>query len=105
MKSLPNPEGQTGIRVTASFMPLMWILYIIKPHIGVNGSDVVGAWKQPMFFPTGPGQHNVMAYFPYFFPKQAGKGTIAVNVAPGQVVDVTYRAPWLVFLPGKMKAA
>jgi hypothetical protein len=46
-----------------------------------------------------------MAYFPYFFPKQAGKGTITVDVKPGQVVDVTYRAPWLVFLPGKMKAA
>jgi hypothetical protein len=105
MSTQPNADGQTGIRVTASFMPLAWILFLLKPHMGVNGSDVVGAWKQPMFFPTPPGQHTVMAYFPYFIPKQAGKGTITVNVAPGQVVDVTYRAPWIVFLPGKMKAS
>ena len=86
-------------------MPLMWILYILKPHIGVNGSDVVGAWKQPMFFPAAPGQHTVEAYFPYFIPRRAGKGKVTVTVAPGQVVEVTYRAPWIMFLPGRMKVS
>ncbi len=94
--------SQTGIRVTAKFFPLMWILYFIKPHMGVDGSDVPAAWKTATFFPVAAGQHTVTAYFPYFFPKKAGLGELAVEVAPGQVVDVTYKAPWIVFLKGKM---
>jgi len=95
--------SQTGIRITAKFFPLMWILFFIKPHMGVDGSDVQGAWNTPTFIPTAPGQHTVVTYFPYFIPRQAGKGTVTVDVAPGQVVDVTYKAPWVVFFKGKMK--
>ncbi|MCE9622390.1 MAG: hypothetical protein K8R99_08605 [Actinomycetia bacterium] len=97
--------SQTGIRITARFFPLMWILFFIKPRVGVDGSDMQTAWKTPTFIPTTPGQHTVTCYFPYFFPKKAGAGEIAVNVAQGQVVDVTYKAPWIVFLKGRMSVA
>ena len=96
---------QSGIRVTAKFFPLMWILFFVKPHIQIDGADMQGAWKTPHYFPVAPGQHTVSAYFPYFIPKQAGKGTVTVNVAPGQTVDVGYKAPWIVFLKGRMSVA
>jgi hypothetical protein len=68
----------------------------------LDGVETPGHWKQPMFFPTSPGTHQVDVFYPYFTPKQAGKGTSTVSVAPGQVVNVGYRAPWLVFLKAKL---
>jgi hypothetical protein len=95
--------SQTGIRITAKFFPLMWILYFIKPFIGLDGSEVKGAWRTPTFIPTAPGEHTASAYFPYVLLKKAGKGTRTVTVAPGQVVELTYKAPWFIFLKGSMK--
>ena len=63
------------------------------------------AGTTPQYFPVAPGQHTVSVYFPYFIPKQAGKGIVTVNVAPGQTVDVGYKAPWIVFLKGRMSVA
>lgn len=103
--SYAPPGGQTGINVTASFFPLLWILYFIKPKVVINGVETQGRWKEPMFFPTGPGNFEVKTYFPYLIPSKAGMGTIGVTVNPGQVVNVTYKAPWIVFLKGKMTAS
>ena len=97
--------SQTGVRITAKFFPLFWILFLLKPHMGVDGSDFQSAWNTPTFIPTPPGQHTVTTYFPYFIPRQAGKGTVTVDVAAGQTVSVAYKAPWIVFFSGKMKAA
>jgi hypothetical protein len=103
MTAQPGPgDGTTGISITATFMPLSFILYLFKPKMGVDGSDFPATWKTPVFVPTPPGQHQVVTYFPYMFLPQAGKGTVVVNVNPGQVVHVRYRAPWLVFMSGKM---
>jgi hypothetical protein len=81
------------------------MLNAFSPHMGVDGSDVAGAWKTPLYFPTAPGSHTVTTYFPYLIPRKAGKGSITVDVAPGQIVDVSYKAPWLTFLKGKMTAS
>jgi hypothetical protein len=95
-------DGSTGIRITAKFMPLAFILHLFKPRMGVDGSDFPAAWNTPVFVPTPPGQHMVVTYFPYVFIKQAGKGAVGVTVNPGQIVDVLYKAPWVVFMAGKM---
>ncbi|MDO8391601.1 MAG: hypothetical protein Q7V57_14060 [Actinomycetota bacterium] len=95
-------SSQTGVRVTAKFFFLFWILYFIKPHIVVDGADSATKWNTPTFVPTSPGQHTVEVYFPYFIPRKAGKGSITVNVAAGQVVEIGYKAPWVVFFKGKM---
>jgi hypothetical protein len=101
MSESSSPRG-TGIRITAKFFPLMWILYFIKPKMGVDGSEFQGKWKEPVFVPVPAGRHSVTTYFPYFIPKKAGAGEISVDVAEGQIVDVTYKAPWVVFLKGRM---
>ena len=98
-----SPDSTTGVRITAKFMSMAFLLNATKPHMGVDGSDIVGAWNTPLVIPTAPGSHTVTAYFPYVMPRQAGKGSITVDVAQGQIVDVTYKAPWLVFLKGAMK--
>lgn len=98
-------SSQTGVRVTPKFLFLFWILYFLKPHIVVDGADSVAKWNTPTFVPTSAGQHSVQVYFPYFIPRQAGKGSITVDVAAGQVVEIGYKAPWFVFLKGKMTAS
>lgn len=102
---MTDSATHANIQVTAKFFPLMWILFLIKPHVQIDGSDVQGVWNKPQQFPVAPGQHTVSVYFPYFIPKQAGKGTVTVNVAAGQTVSVTYKAPWIVFLKGRMSVA
>lgn len=103
MSSYPTaPESATGINITATFNPLSFLLYLFPPKMGVNGSDFPAKWKTPVFVPVAPGQHTVVTYFPYMFYKEAGKGTATVVVNPGQVVNVKYKAPWLVFMAGKM---
>lgn len=99
---MTDTAPQSTIQVTAKFFPLFWILFFIKPHVQIDGADVQGAWNTPQQFPVAPGNHTVSVYFPYFIPRQAGKGTVTVDVAPGQTVSVAYKAPWIVFLKGRM---
>ncbi|MEO6123843.1 MAG: hypothetical protein ABIR32_09035 [Ilumatobacteraceae bacterium] len=98
----PPSTANTGIEITAKFFVLAFILNFFKPVFVIDNQPVKGAWKTPTFFPTSPGTHQVQVHFPYLFIKEAGKGVQAVNVQPGQVVRVGYKAPWLIFLPGKL---
>lgn len=100
---MPPPGGaNTGIEITASFMVLAFILNFFKPVFIIDGMQTKGRWKSPTFFPTAPGQHQVQVHFPYMFIKEAGKANAQVNVQPGQVVRIGYKAPWLIFLAGKL---
>src|SRR5262249_19562989 len=54
------------------------------------------------FVPLPPGQHTVRCYVPYIFFSTMGDNSVVVDVTPGQVVGVTWQAPWLAFLMGKM---
>jgi len=98
----PPPASNTGIEITAKFFVLAFILNFFKPVFTIDGQAVKGKWKAPTFFPTAPGTHQVQVHFPYLIIKEAGKGVQSVAVQPGQVVRVGYKAPWLIFLPGKL---
>ena len=102
MSTPPPPAGQTGIEITAKFFVLAFILNFFKPVFTVDGQPMKGAWRTPTFIPTAPGQHQVQVHFPYMLIKQAGKAVAPVTVQPGQVVRVAYKAPWLIFLAGKL---
>ncbi len=105
--STPQPPagGTTGIEITAKFIFLAFFLNFFKPVFTIDGQAVQSKWKTPTFFPTTPGQHQVQVHFPYLVMKTAGKAVTSVNVQPGQVVRVAYKAPWLVFLAGKITAS
>ncbi len=99
----PPPAGNTGIEITATFIFLAFVLNFFKPVFTVDGQAMKGAWRTPTLIPTTPGEHHVQVHFPYLILKEAGKGVTSVTVQPGQVVRLGYRAPWLVFLAGKLK--
>ncbi len=99
------PAGNTGVEITAKFFILAWVLNFFKPIFTVDGQAAKQKWRTPTFIPTSAGQHNVQVHFPYLMLKTCGKATTTVNVAPGQVVRLAYKAPWLIFLPGKLKPA
>lgn len=107
--STPQPAGTsagtTGIEITAKFFPLAFILNFFKPVFTIDGVASKQKWRTPTFVPTAAGQHQVQVHFPYGFIKTAGKGTTTVTVAEGQVAKLVYKAPWIIFLPGKIKPA
>jgi hypothetical protein len=68
---------------------------------GLDRSELAKWGEQ--FIPTGPGEHSVSVFFKYLFIKEAGKASASVSVPEGQTARITYRAPWIVFMPGKIK--
>ena len=96
-----NTPG-AGITVTTKFFVLAFLLYFFKPVIHVDGSPGVKNTWGTTFFPLPPGQHTVRCYVPYLFFPTMGDNSVTVDVPPECVIDVTWNAPWLVFLLGKM---
>ena len=94
-------QSQTGILVTTKFLFFAFILYFFPPTVEIDGNAEKVKWGQ-QFFPTAPGQHTVRVFFKYLFIKEAGPASTTVTVQEGQTAQVTYKAPWLVFLQGKI---
>jgi hypothetical protein len=101
----PQSAGNTGIEITATFFFLAFVLNFFKPVFTIDGNAVKSKWKTPTLFPVEPGQHSVQVHFPYLLLRTAGKAVTSASVKPGQVVKVTYKAPWILFLPGKITTA
>jgi hypothetical protein len=90
------------VRVHTSFMALAFVLSMVKTGVVIDGQRYVVPWGTNGF-PVSPGRHHVRVFFNYFLPKEAGANEVDVVVAPGETVDVSYRAPWLVFLKGRIE--
>jgi hypothetical protein len=103
MSTPAQPPGSTGIEITAKFFVLAFILNFFKPIFTIDGVASKQNWRTPTFMPTTPGQHQVQVHFPYLLMKTCGKANTTVTVADGQVVKLGYKAPWLLFLAGKLK--
>ena len=105
MTSPPEPSpgttgGQTGIVVTTkSGVAFLLNLFNTKLHLD-DGPPVERPWGDT-FIPTTPGRHVVRCYCPYLFYRYMGDSSVPVDVPPGGVVHVSWRAPWLAFLGGK----
>ncbi len=80
----------------------MWILFLVKPYVSINGHAQQLGWGKHSF-DLPPGQHQVEAWFPYILKKECCKGGTMVSVAPGASYKLRYRPAWLMFLPGSMK--
>ena len=97
------PGGATAIAVTAKFFPLAWFFFFIKPKIFLNGQQVAATWGRTVI-PVSPGQHQLNIHVPYFLPSEVGPAAMTVAVAPGQTVELEYRAPMWAFSPGSLGA-
>jgi hypothetical protein len=99
---MTSPVSGEGIEVTGRHNPLAWILYLVPLKVEVDGRAESGSWGA-RFITAAPGQHQVSVYFPYLFRPRCCEGSASVTVSPGQVSKVDYRAPMLMFSPGKLK--
>ena len=98
----PPPPSGTGVEVTAKFFFLAWILYFITPTIEVDGPPYRRKWGTHSF-DLAPGHHRVEVSFPYLFGKRMGANSIELDLAPGQIRRIRYRAPFLVFMKGRIQ--
>jgi hypothetical protein len=92
-------QTTTGMELRAKVFPLAFILYLFKPTIVVDGQPMPGRWGV-QFVPLAAGNHRVTVFFKYLFIAKCNEATIDVTVSEGQVVPVTYKSRWLIFLKG-----
>jgi hypothetical protein len=94
------------VKLVAKFFPLAFILFLFPPRVEVDGGapQKIKWGENPL--QLTPGQHHLTVYFPYLFivPK-AGKAETDITVAEGQTPTVTYKAPLIVFMKGKISVA
>ena len=95
-------QPQTGIEITAKFFILAFLLFFFPPTFVIDGQPTKAQWRKPFFFPVAPGRHTVRVFFAYLLFREAGPAETQVDVTEGSVRRVTYKAPWLVFLSGKL---
>lgn len=91
------------IVVRTKFIFLAFMLHFFKPTVVLDGSGQQVSWGE-VSIPVAAGQHQVDIFFKYF-GVPCGKSSNSVNVAPDGVVTVTYKAPWIIFLPGRVQIA
>jgi hypothetical protein len=97
-------QPSEGIAVKTEFFPLAFMLYFFKPKIIVDGQEMSlngNGWGRTVL-PARPGPHHVHVFTPYFLPAQLGPADASVDVRPGQVTELEYRAPVFAFSPGSL---
>ncbi len=98
-------QAGAAIEITATFFPLAFLLFLFPPTFVVDGRAMRGAWRQPTLIPVTPGSHQVRVFFRYLGFMDAGVGDVQVDAPEGSIRRVLYKAPWLVFLRGRMSTA
>ncbi|MDT5348964.1 MAG: hypothetical protein QOH91_2251 [Mycobacterium sp.] len=102
----PGPQGYgqpaEGIALNTQFFPLSFMMALIKPKIVVDGYEVpVVGWGRTVV-PARPGPHHVHVHVPYWLPQQIGPADTSVDVYPGRLVELEYKAPVWGFSPGSL---
>ena len=103
----PTPPAQPApgatLALTAKFFPMAFIFFFVKPAITIDGYQVPGVWGRNVI-PVAPGRHQLHVHTPYFLPSKVGPADTAVDLAPGQTVELEYRSPVVVFMGGALGA-
>lgn len=95
-------QPREGIAVTTAYSPLTWMFALVKPKVIVNGYEVPSVGWGRTVVPTPPGQYHVHVHTPYFVPSRVGPADYTVMVAPGQWVELEYKAPAWTFSAGSL---
>jgi hypothetical protein len=86
---------------------LAFLLYFFKPKMFVDGQEMPvhgNGWGRTVLA-ARPGQHHVHVHTPYFLPPRLGPADASVDVRPGQVAELEYKAPLFAFSPGSLGIA
>jgi hypothetical protein len=98
----PYPAPREGIAITAQFSFLTWLYAVLKPKVFLNGYEMPAwGWGRAVY-PASPGQYHVHVYLPYWLPSRAGPADYTVVVAPGQLLELEYKAPLFTFSRGSL---
>jgi hypothetical protein len=96
------PPPREGIAITTGYAPLAWVYALIKPKIFLNGHEVPSwGWGRSVV-PTRAGQYHVHVHVPYLLPSRMGPADFTAAVAPGQLVELEYKAPLFTFSRGSL---
>jgi hypothetical protein len=95
-------QGAEGIAVTTEFFPLSFILLLFKPKIAVDGHETQAPDWGRTVVPARPGQHRVHVHVPYLLPQRLGPADTVVDVYPGRLSELEYKAPVWAFSPGSL---
>lgn len=98
----PQGDVREGVLVNTEYFPLAFMMLFFKPKFVLDGQELGPRdWgRTPL--PATPGQHHVHVYVPYLFPSKIGPADATVNVAPGQLTELSYKAPLFAFSPGSL---
>jgi hypothetical protein len=72
------------------------VLLLCKTNVAIDGVSSRLPWGEH-FFPCQPGIHEVEVSFKYL-TETLGTSSSTVEVQPGQVVQVNYQSPPMIFL-------
>jgi hypothetical protein len=90
----------TGIYVTTKLRPSQFLNYLCRPKLVIdNGEPIVIGWGTS-FVPLAPGEHKVRCYFRYLYHPRAMDSSTTVNAIPGQVIELSWKPGWIIFMPG-----
>lgn len=94
-----------SLEIRTSFFPLAFLLFFFTPRVSVDGGVPFPAkWNHPQVVPVPAGRHRVEVWVPYLWMRQMGRSDVVVDLAPGARVPVRWRAPRIVFNPGRIEA-
>jgi hypothetical protein len=95
----PDGEEETGIEVSTSFFPLVWVLFLCTPCISINGKVKPRKWGRH-FFGVKPGKYLIECWVPYLFASKLGWSKRQVKVYPGEVTKVSWYFMGFFLFPG-----
>jgi hypothetical protein len=100
----PQRYGQPaeGIAVTTQYHPLGFTLALFKPKIVVDGYQVPSVGWGRTVLPARPGRHHVHVHIPYWLPSRLGPADTVVEVYPGRLAELEYKAPVWGYSPGSL---
>jgi hypothetical protein len=102
MSNPNNPAATAALDIKTSFFPLAFLFSFFKTLVIIDGQDMGPIPWGTHRFPVMPGQHTVKLSARYLFYTNMMANETTVMVGPGQAVGVAYKAPWIVFLRGKI---
>lgn len=98
-------EGSpTGIELQTKYFILNFLITLFPLLLTIDGETQPAKWGKN-FYPVAPGNHEVSVAWKLYWLIPVNRGSTQVSLAEGQVVNLLYKAPWIVFLPGKLGPA
>lgn len=99
-----SSRQRQGIRLRADYFVLDWTVRVTRTTVVIDGRRQELPWGEN-FLPLRAGHYRLKLSYHYLGLAEAGRASMEVDVASGEVTHVSYRAPrsvLLAFRPGQL---